>query len=311
MDLLLQAGKGGSNDEKTAALGGLISMADALREENHKPAAGKAYLAVCQLATSDLGLRERALDGLAACPMPEAFDAVMAAAEIGELKAAATRALTAVGGALVSAGQKEEALAAYDKVRSLNPTAESVRAIAEQMRKLGANVDVASLLGVVTSWWVIGPFELGENNKGWNTDYIGETKPIDLKKTHRSPDKELAWKHVVSKDDNGKVALRPMLADRDQCIGYAYTEITLDKDVTAVLRLGVDDSEKVWVNGKKVFELFVARPLQVDQDQVSVKLKAGTNAILLKIWQNAMGWEFCMRITTPDGVPVPFVQKME
>ena len=40
-----------------------------------------------------------------------------------------------------------------------------------------------------------------------------------------------------------------------------------------------------------------------------VKLKAGTNKILMKVWQRAMGWEFCVRIARPDGSPVSFTQE--
>lgn len=74
---------------------------------------------------------------------------------------------------------------------------------------------------------------------------------------------------------------------------------------------GVDDSEKIWVNGSRVFEQFTARGLVVDQDRVPVRLKAGTNTILLKLYQNTLGWEFCVRIATPDGRAVPFIQKTE
>ena len=52
-----------------------------------------------------------------------------------------------------------------------------------------------------------------------------------------------------------------------------------------------------------MFEQFTARGLVVDQDQVPVHLKAGTNTILLKVYQNTLGWEFCARIVTPDGKP--------
>jgi len=65
------------------------------------------------------------------------------------------------------------------------------------------------------------------------------------------------------------------------------------------------------VNGNKVFEQFTARPLQVDQDHVPVHLEAGTNKILLKLYQNTQGWEFCVRIVTAEGRPVPFKQRSE
>jgi hypothetical protein len=49
----------------------------------------------------------------------------------------------------------------------------------------------------------------------------------------------------------------------------------------------------------------------IDQDRVPVRLKAGTNAILLKVYQNTQGWEFCVRIITPDGKPLPLKQKAD
>ena len=42
-----------------------------------------------------------------------------------------------------------------------------------------------------------------------------------------------------------------------------------------------------------VFERFTSRGLRHDQDRVPVKLKAGTNTILLKLYQDTLGWEFC------------------
>ena len=73
-----------------------------------------------------------------------------------------------------------------------------------------------------------------------------------------------------------------------------------------MLLIGADDSERVWVNGQKVFELTAARGLSCDQDKIPVKLKAGRNTILLKIWQLNQGWEFCARLTTADGAPLAF-----
>ena len=83
------------------------------------------------------------------------------------------------------------------------------------------------------------------------------------------------------------------------------------KPADAVLLLGVDDSEKIWVNGSEVFQHFTARGLVVDQDRVSVHLEAGTNTILLKVYQNTLGWEFCARLVTTDGKPLPLTQKAD
>ncbi len=172
------------------------------------------------------------------------------------------------------------------------------------------DTDLLGLLGIIGRWWVVGPFDLGDKNQGWETRYIGEPN-VNVVARYMSGKTRRQWKRVESQDSQGKLNLRATIADRDNCIGYAYAEIELDKPVDAVLLLGVDDSEKIWVNGKKLFEQFTARGLTVDQDRVPVHLEAGTNKILLKLYQNTQGWEFCARIVNADGQPVPFKQKSE
>jgi HEAT repeat protein len=180
------------------------------------------------------------------------------------------------------------------------------RSLAEGSR----DTDLLGLLGIIGRWWVVGPFDLGDRNQGWDTSYIGEPN-VSVVARYMAGKTRRQWKRVDSQDSHGKIDLRATIADRDDCIGYAYTEIELPKPANAVLLLGVDDSEKIWVNGEKVFELFRARGLVVDQDHVPVHLKAGANAILLKLYQNTQGWEFCVRVVTPDGRPLAFTQKPE
>jgi hypothetical protein len=123
--------------------------------------------------------------------------------------------------------------------------------------------------------------------------------------------RRLDWKHVITGDEHGLVDLIGNVAQCDKCISYAYTEITVAEPVDALLLLGVDDSERIWVNGDKVFDKFVGRGLQIDEDKVLVKLKTGKNAILLEIWQDVGGWVFCARLTTTAGQPLAFTQKSE
>lgn len=188
-----------------------------------------------------------------------------------------------------------------------------LREIENRQRGLAAgahDTDLQGLLGIIGRWWVVGPFDLGDKNQGWQTSYVGEPN-VNVVARYMAGKTRRQWKRVESQDSQGKVDLRATIADRDNCIGYAYAEIELEKPVEAVLLLGVDDSERIWVNGNQVFEQFTARPLQVDQDRVPVHLKAGTNTVLLKLYQNTQGWEFCVRIVTTDGQPVPFKQRSE
>jgi hypothetical protein len=287
----------------------LIALAGALQARGQKSAACSAYACVLRSADPDeKELRRQALEGIAACPAVTAYEEVKAAAGDEDLREPAIPALLGVAGALTAAGQKEKALELYELVRRQNPRAEVLRALVQRMTDAGLEVDLRGLRGTVTHWWVVGPFELGEKREGWNTAFV-EEPDINLVARYMSGKSRVAWTPVVSRDPDGKINLRSKVANRNKCIGYAYAEVTVDHPTEAILLLGVDDGERIWVNGHQVFEHFTPRALKVDQDRVPVSLEAGTNRILLKLYQETQGWEFCLRIITPDGRPVPFTEK--
>ncbi|QEH33585.1 HEAT repeat protein [Aquisphaera giovannonii] len=236
----------------------------------------------------DAAFRAMALRALGASSEPKALEMLRAEAERGD---AADRTLA------------KDVLAAAE-----------ARLNRERLARLGSGygheTDLLALHGVIGRWHVVGPFDLGEKNEGWARDYISEPD-VNVVARYMAGKVRRQWKPLTTQDPHGKIDLRANLADRDKCIGYAYAEIEVDRPTDAVLLLGVDDGEKVWVNGKKVFELFEARGLTVDQDKIPIRLIAGTNKILLKIYQNTLGWEFCARVATPDGQPIPIRQRAD
>lgn len=306
LEPLLAAAKSGNAAEKAVVGKSLLSMADTMKAAENRKDAGKAYLAALQTAAEPAS-RAQALEGLAHCPTADALDTVKTAAADKELREPSIKALVALGKTLAAAKQKKKAVEAYKAARDLKPSGAAMTAIIQGLHGLGEKVDLPGVLGVVSTWSLVGPFELGEQNEGWKKHYISEPK-VDLTARYMAGKRRLDWKRVITTDASGKVDLLAELGPNEKCIGYAYAEITLKEAADAVLLLGVDDSEKVYVNGQKVHDQLVARGMTPDQDKIPVKLKAGKNTILLKIWQNAMGWEFCARLTTPGGDPLVFTQ---
>jgi hypothetical protein len=306
-DIVLKAAQEGSGEISTAARQALMKFAANLRTGGHNAEAGKIYAEAFRLTLDQKDQCREVAEGIIMCPVAEAYDAAKIAPAREEIKDLSTRMLMAVAGALTAAKQNDKALELYELVRKSNPPAELVAELARGMSAAGAKIDVQGLLGTITEWNVVGPFELGAQNAGWNTDYIGETNP-SLAGRYMSGKTRVAWKAVKSKDASGKIDLRKNVANQDSAIGYALAQVDVKEATDALLLLGVDDCEKVWINGQQAFELFVARGLQCDQDRIKIKLKAGTNTILLKIWQQTLGWEFCARLTLPDGRPLAFTQ---
>ena len=306
LEILITAARKAAPEDGTMVSRALLSLAGSLQSKGQVKEAGMAYLAALE-TISDMGRRAEALRGLAACPIPDAFEQVKTMISDKDLQEPAMDALVAVAGTLAAANQKDKALDAYETVRKLNPPVATAQAIAKGLHSLGVKIDLAAMMGLVTRWWVVGPFELDPENKGWANDWIGEPN-VKLDASYKSGNKTVSWKSVTTDDANGKIDLRATLADRERCVGYACAEVGVKESCDAVLLIGVDDSERVWVNGQKVYERFVPGGLQVDSDRIPVKLKAGRNTILMKIWQNNLGWEFCARLTLPDGRPVIFQQ---
>lgn len=310
-DILIAAAKNGDAEQKGVAVQALAVLSEGWREKHDAAQAGKAYLALYELAdASDKPLRRQAARGIADYPTADAYNAVKAIAADAEMSDLTIRALLGVAGKLVESKQNEKALEIYEEVTRRNPGTDVMQQVVKGMAAAGAKVDLQGLLGVVTKWWLVGPFELGEENKGWDVAYVDEPD-VNLVGRYMTGKRRVQWMPIVTDDPSGKVDLRKSVADTDMAIGYAYTEIIVSEPTDAVLLLGVDDSERVWVNGEKVFEVWTARGMTPDEDRVPVKLQAGTNRVLLKIWQHTLGWEFCMRITHPDGRPLQFTQPTE
>lgn len=309
LDVLTRFAQQSSDQEKAAARPGLLQLASGLQTSHQMKEAGRAYALLFALAgDAERDLRSAAAKGLVACPAAEGYDAAKVLAADAASRDVAMRVLLGVAGALAEAKQNDRAIELYELLSRMSPPMEIMQAAAKGMAAAGAKVDLQGLLGTVTNWWVVGPFELGEQNKGWETAYIDEPN-VNLAGRYMSGKRRIEWKSIVSKDPNGCIDLRVTIADRDLAIAYAYTEITVDAATDAVMLVGADDSERIWLNGEKVLDQFVARGLQPDQDRVPVKLKAGKNAVLLKVWQNNLQWKFCVRLTLPDGRPVQFTQK--
>ncbi|HLP08176.1 MAG TPA: hypothetical protein VK178_08410, partial [Opitutaceae bacterium] len=154
---------------------------------------------------------------------------------------------------------------------------------------------------------VLTPFEVSDERVGpsqqqncFNSDWFGadgadSIQPIAGAK--QSVDgNELVWDPVVS--EAGFVELRSAQRNCDYSIGYAWTEIEVEKDTDAWLAIGSDDGLKIWLNGQLVHDKWIRRISLIDDEIVPLRLHAGKNRILLKV-QNAIGaWNFVARLRT-------------
>lgn len=172
------------------------------------------------------------------------------------------------------------------------PTAQELRASWDAAQKEGHDDDIID-------WKLLGPFRngAGEISVKFAPDVeaaLIESAP-DLSKSYESGDKSVAWKEVVA-SKKGFVNLSRELGRVDHCVGYAYAEVESIHARETVLKCGSDDGIKVWLNGEIVHEIDGTRAYEPNSDEVAIRLKDGTNRLLVKISNVTAGWGFGVAI---------------
>ena len=92
---------------------------------------------------------------------------------------------------------------------------------------------------------------------------------------------------------------------------YAYHEFESAKAQEVELRLGCKNAWKIWLNGELVFGRDeYHRGQRIDQYKMPIKLRKGSNSILLKLCQNeqkqdwTVQWEFQLRVCDSTGTAI-------
>ena len=83
----------------------------------------------------------------------------------------------------------------------------------------------------------------------------------------------------------------------DRAAAFAYTTVTSDIEQVVTFRLSGDDMFELFVNGDKVQQRLVQQPFDYDQDTLPVRLVAGENHILVKVYDLYGPWRLRARLT--------------
>jgi hypothetical protein len=164
----------------------------------------------------------------------------------------------------------------------------------DELSAMGEIHDLKSQLGLLDSWWLIGPFD-HRNGIGFEA----------------GTEQEIAWIKKVSDQRHATLDLNKLIAPHHGAVAYAYREFESDRAQDVEIRYGTPNGSKLWVNGELLFAHDeYHQTMRMDQYRVLAKLQPGTNKILLKICQNeqtedwAQRWEFQVRICDSSGTAV-------
>lgn len=179
----------------------------------------------------------------------------------------------------------------------------------DKLTEMGEKPDLKRQLGLLDAWWLIGPFD-HRGGIGFNAAYPPETE-IELEKKYAGTEGEVAWVQKTTEERHASLDLNNLIGRHKGAVAYAYQEFESDRDQTVELRLGTPNGWKLWVNGQPMFaHEEYHQSARMDQYRTPVQLKAGRNAILLKICQNeqdqdwAQEWKFQIRVCDPTGTAV-------
>lgn len=161
--------------------------------------------------------------------------------------------------------------------------------------------------GFIRDWLVIGPFGSSEE-EAFQTDYIGETTiSVSPKASDVAGGKTWMEHHsAFGEPTSNYIDLSRIFQPNENVGAYAFVTVVSDRDRTVDLRVGSDDSIKIWINNELVHSNQVARAADEDQDIIqNVLLQEGSNKVLVKVCNTWGEWGFYLRFTNPTSVSVP------
>ena len=223
-----------------------------------------------------------------------------------ELRRDAVARLLDQAGREATGGQADAARQSFRQALSAARDLDQVQAAAEQLKKLGVEIDLPKQLGLITQWKVIGPFD-NTGGKGYAASYPPE-REIQLDKAYDGKSGELHWIDAAASDPLGNVDLNRALGVHKGAIGYAYAEFKSDRRQPIELRLGSDNAFQLWLNGRRINDVEIYHSFtSFDQYIARGELEPGINRILVKLCQNeqteewASGWKFQLRACDATG----------
>jgi putative membrane-bound dehydrogenase-like protein len=133
------------------------------------------------------------------------------------------------------------------------------------------------------SFRIVGPFPAASMTEALGRESGPERATFDPNLKFRSGNEMIAWRSIRP-DAKGYFDLAALHGTAgNNSASYMYTEVDSPADQDAEILLGTDDGAKLWVNGNAVFHHEETKAAAPGQHTVGVKLKKGTNAVLLKV----------------------------
>lgn len=227
-----------------------------------------------------------------------------------ELRMLSVELLISKGKKLLGEGKTDEAIATFESALDSARDVNQIKEIAKQIReKAKREVDLPKHFGFLMHWQIIGPFD-NTGGEGFAKVFAPE-KEIRLDGRYEGKAKEVSWRPYFTTSEYGMVNFNDPYDPLKEVTAYAYTEFNSDSERSVEFRMGCKNGWKIWLNGEFLFGRDeYHRGMRIDQYKLPVKLREGTNTILVKACQNEQEeswtkeWQFQLRVCDSTGTAI-------
>ncbi|MBN1397076.1 MAG: prolyl oligopeptidase family serine peptidase [Bacteroidetes bacterium] len=160
--------------------------------------------------------------------------------------------------------------------------------------------------GFMQDWLIIGGFP-NQDGKGFDNDYLqehdGELKiqPVPGMTHKLLNGSTFEWKKYHSPYNYINFFDILENVEYSNKVGYAYANVQRPAEGKVILSFGHNVSNKLWVNGKLVYESRTDNQAE-ENNHIEVEMAKGSNSILIKSIHGGWTWGFRFRIIEPKNI---------
>ncbi|MCP4641283.1 MAG: hypothetical protein GY851_12650 [bacterium] len=166
----------------------------------------------------------------------------------------------------------------------------------------GADLSLREHYGTRTHWMLLGPFPAASRLDGHDAVYPPE-EGIDLHGEYDGAGGTIRWSEYRQAGQLASVDLTRVFDHTENVCAYALCYVTSPEERHVHLRIGTNDSGKLWIGDELVYDYPHEGAAFLDRDIVPVTLPKGPTPILIKISNGGKNWGFVFRVTDTDGHP--------
>lgn len=167
----------------------------------------------------------------------------------------------------------------------------------------GEDIQLGDLFATQREWMLIGPFPSDEGLAGHHVAYPPESE-IDLSAAYDGVEGEARWIEHRVEEGRASVDLTRVFSPSEDVCAYALCYVESPEEKQVQLRLATNDSGKVWLGDRLVYDMPGEGTVYLDRDMVPVILPEGITPILIKICNGKLRWGFVFRMTDSTGKPI-------